>query len=228
MKRFPADQNVTLRFDLMVGGEFVVPEIGSVVWSLNGTSTPIGTDATTTFVTVTVPASENAKTDAVEKRTITVSFTYAGFGYSQRQTYLLVDEPPLLVGPDEVRAFLGFSADELADGDIDLLGAYYAVPEEIRTALASADAHILLQANNAVLYRSIMSFSAEALKLRVNQIEKSDQSSFQRFADIDFRALIDTATSAYNDIIDDLVPGDSTGDRSYFLLSTPADVFTGV
>lgn len=237
MINFPADQDVTLRVDFVVGGELEVPDAatstirGNVGEVLDG-PTAITLGPTQSYATITVPAALNDKTLGIEKRSVVVTYEVEGAEFTTTVTYLLVDALPLLFGAPEVMSWLGLDADDLSDQDIDMMGAYYALKAILTTgvldaALSSTDPNTQLRANWAVIYKAITQIAPQSLKIRLNQIEKSDATSFTRFKDIDFDALIADAAGRLDEIVEELDP-DTASQATLLILTNPTDQFTGV
>lgn len=236
MIKFPADQDVTLRVDFKVNGEFEVPSSaastirGNLGEVLDGPNT-ITLGPTQSYATITVPAALNDKTLGIEKRSVVVTYDVEGAEFTNTISYLLVDALPILFGTPEVISFLGLDQGDLSENDLDTLGAYYALKASLTTgvldaALSSTDPNTQLRANWAVIYKTIVQISPQSLKIRLNQIEKSDATSFTRFKDIDFEALIADAAGRLDDIVEGLDPA-TASQATLLILTNPTDEFTG-
>lgn len=192
-----AGEDVTSVLPLLVDGDYTTADDGAVAITvrdhlgatiLSDTLT-LSTDATEFLFAI--PAHLNNKTLRFERRTITYRWTTSNRPAGRTVTYVLADYVAMDATPDMVRERLGVSRSELADAEIDLLGAYHTLADTLggtvladRLASGTTD---MLRANRAIVLTAALSV-LPSLRLKAAQAEKSGDESFTRF-DIDWDAL---------------------------------------
>lgn len=192
-----AGEDVTLVLPLLIDGDGTTADDGTVAIKLRdhigaivyADTISLSEDATEFLFSVA--AHLNEKTRAFERRTITYRWTASGRPASRTVTYVLADYVAMDATPDMVRERLGVSRAELADAEIDLLGAYHTLADTLGgTALAdrlASGTTDMLRANRAIVLTAALSL-LPSLRLKAAQAEKSGDESFTRF-DIDWDAL---------------------------------------
>lgn len=227
MRTFFADEPVSLLVPLIVGGDYVLPDTGSVTWTLryhNGTvalaDQPV---ASATSVLLQLASEYQTITREIENRFVTVKFTISGTPHRIDLSYRLVSFLPLTVTPADVRTYLGLDQEELPDEMVDVLGAYLTckarVPQ-LETFLVEdpLPAHDLVRAMAALQV-------ADTLPVRVMQSQRSDSNQMTRFR-VDFGVLRKRA----EDDIDRLVAHLTEAEQFAFefvRLGTVIDAVTG-
>ena len=186
-------------FDLTMNGDFVVPDVGTVTYTLraaNGTplvsASPIITTDTQTQVQVPLVASLNTKVGVIEKRSLQLDYQVDGHPQRAVQHYWLIDWPLYSATPADVRAYIGINDAELRDDDIDLNAAYLALKRDLGAldldaAFQTGDS-LALVANNAVVYQAVLTM-LPGLQFRVAQKEQDDTQAYTRLKELDFEAL---------------------------------------
>jgi hypothetical protein len=164
-----AGAGASLRVDFLDPLGTIVPDIGSVFWSLYATDgtllsgpTAITTDATYTGVTISVPGASNTVTPPrqFEKRTVTVTLAVGGNGRTYRASYRVIPFLNMTAGPADVRGVIGVDEYELPDEAIDLVGAYFLVladinPAGLMTAALANGGRTELLANQAIVGQAV-------------------------------------------------------------------------
>lgn len=236
MQTFTADADITLRFQFLQGTTPVLPDTNTAVYTLYGqdglpVAGHVGEDVTvsTYFGTIELPSAVNEIETSFGKRTVVVTYEKSGAVYTIRISYRLVPFLNITVMPRDVRNFLGVNDSELPDDDIDLNRSYFAVREEVgsavlATALASGEL-AETRANEAILYWAALDL-LPSLQLRIAQQQADGPISFHRVSVRDFskleteaRARLATALST--------VSGRSETDYPLMITTNGADPITG-
>lgn len=233
-----AGEDVTLQIPLLVEGDFVVPDIGSVTYTVrDGAGQPITglidvavtTDDATTSIEITVLAAKNAITADIEQRTVTVKFVSGGAGRRIQIIYKLTDWLNMSATPGDVRSVIGCNGSELADQDIDLVLAYFQSDALLGgTILADELAGgglASLNANRIIILRAALQV-IPSLQLRIAQSETNGVVKYNRIAKLDFAALQAALAGQLADLIADLT-GIPVSVGSLFILSSGLDPITG-
>lgn len=230
------DIAVVIRF--LVGGDTVVPDAGSVSYSVRdnagalmvGLSAVAVADPYSTQTTITVPAASNAITGQIEKRAVIVRFTKDSIPHEIVEIYKLTAWLNLDVAPSAVRASLGLNEGELPDAEIDLPAAYFAIinepeidPVDFDAALAAGNAS-QIAANEAVVCRAALRV-LPTLQTRMAAQERSGTSSFAR-QPVDYPRLRADLIARYSQALADALGIDSEA-PTMIVFSTQTDPFTG-
>jgi len=231
-----ADEDVSLFVPLIVGGEYVTPDVGTASYRVRGNAgtlisgpTPITTDANTTAVTITVPGAANAITKAVENRFVVLDFQVGGAPHRIERNYKLTAWAPVTASFAEVRAKLGVTEFELPDQDIDLLSSYLFIKDELGTVFTDAltdGSTSSLIANDLVAIRTALA-ALPSLQLRVMQSEKSDVVQMSRPTKIDYPALHRHLTDLYAAGVSKLTSVAETTLTLFTVATRSPDPFTG-
>jgi len=141
-----AGEPCTIRVPLLVDGEYVVPDVGSVTSTLRGndgtvlSTGSVTTTAATTDVSIEIDAEDNTK--AVGKdfsnRVVILDFLVGGFPHQIKTHYRLIDWLTFTTSGEDVRGLLGVSSSELPDSVIELISAYFRVRTELGEAVLLA------------------------------------------------------------------------------------------
>lgn len=238
MNWFQAGEDLTFDIEIIVNGVPSQPDEGTVTFSVRNQSgqviaglnqQPITVPGTT--ASIRVPADANALADGsdTESRFVTLSYIAGGQSRQQRAAYSLHPFLPIEASEDAVRSLLGISSDELPDDDIELVPAYYDLLAEngdvFRDAFTSTNM-LRGHANRALAARAALD-SVPSLQLRIFQSRTSENSSFGRFAAVDFERLKsdlrDQLAAALKSVT---APTTSVVIPTLFVVSSPTDVVT--
>lgn len=202
---FLSGHDLTIKVMFLAFGKPVVPDTGSVTYTFyDDEGEVIDADVTLTpasgAITTTIPLeavdNEIDETKRFERRTVIVNFEKGDQSYSVRQSYRLIPFLNYDLDSSQVRSALGVSPKELADGEIDIVGAYFGVEAIegmsatiLSDALKSTDISIRKAANDAILYTAVLG-QVGSLQLRLSQSETNGPIGFKRFASTPDFALI--------------------------------------
>lgn len=230
-----ADVSVRVMFEAL--GQPKVPDAGTVSWTLRGDAgtvlladQPVTPAAGASYVVVTVLAAQNAITARYEKRTLLTKFRASGAWFTVTTRYLLVPFLNVEIGPENVRRFLGVSAKDLPDDEVDLTRAYLGIETTVTQAvLDAALAGTPVQrkaANDAILYSMVIE-SVPSLRLSLAQSETDGPLSFSRFRDgPNFDQLRNDAADLRS-IALDILTGRAGTVHPIISATSPTDVITG-
>lgn len=231
-------QDATLRVAFELDGQPVVPDVGSVMYTVRGnsgaavsglTDVPVTTQSDTTAVVITVAGLNNTLVKRTERRTVVIRFAVGGQLYYLTRRYRVVPWLNHAVEPWAVRSFVGVNRQELGDSEIDLVHAYLEVEAVVGqttfdTALA-AGGLTSDKANLAIKYRAVLDV-LPSLQLKVAKAEDNGTMKFQRLDKIDFRSLHLEAAGRLGELLTELSGRDS-GSFVLGILSAPVDPITG-
>lgn len=165
---------------------------GAVVGGIEDEPLVIDTDAT--YSIFTVGASDNVPTLDYEIRTFTINFEYEGKDYVFNESYILRQIYFTAVTPDDVRALVGMSSDELPDASIDINGAY----ERVKAAVTGASLDNIFSSGSALISTARLAimlaaalYGMKAFELSVMQSEQADNTLYKRFNSMDFTGIVD-------------------------------------
>lgn len=214
MDNYLADEDITLRIPLRVNGEPVVPDAGSVTFTVRDNTGQVVVDkepvvmaTASSEATVTILAAHNALTGRFGQRVVVVNFAKSGRPLSMRESYRLTAWLNTSVVEDDVRNFIGVDRGELPDSAVDIADAYLDVEQAVgaaplEAALASGD-RLQTLANRMILARSVLNV-LPGLPMRLSQSESNGVFSATR-AKIDFDKLADAAEAMYAEGLAELV-----------------------
>lgn len=242
MLRFIKDDEAIIPVDFIQDGDFVVPDIGSVTYSVRDnlgnlvaghTNIPVVTDETTTRISIHLPASVNGMDAAkdVENRAVIIRYTVSGYPFQVLVKYRLTKWLNLLVTEEDVRAQLGVTVFELPDDHVDIVNAYLEVKSDLSGSknldqILVEGTRRTYRANRAVVYRAALE-ALPSLQLRVLLKEQSDTVSMQRLGDIDLERLRRETARLYSATLA-AIRGESEGILSLLLSPLPLDPVTGI
>lgn len=209
MKYHLAGEDTTVTFDFLHEGQFVVPDQGTVTYTVRGTdgtklvdSQSVNTGTDQTQIQVVVSASNNQKSGDIEKRSVVVNYQVDGHPFQMVKQYWLTDWLNFTAWPSDVRMYMGVNESELRDHEIDLTWAYFKVRREMGDNATAFDSALdatddsAYYANMAIIYRAVLDL-IPSLQLRVAQREQDDQQAYARLNNIDFEALQRRTNNAY-------------------------------
>lgn len=120
-------------------------------------------------------------------------FAYRYLQFSDRlpeTISVLVTNPYMLTAtPAQARGLIGFNEAELADGDLDFIGAALALDIQMEGAFRALLA-TSLDAQRLVLLDGLLKLEA-SMRARVAQTMSTDAVAFARFRDLDVGAILD-------------------------------------
>jgi hypothetical protein len=236
MQNVLTGEPTSLVFDIVEDGQFVSPTIGTVTYTLRDNAgqavsghidAPVTTVEGQTTITIPLLGTVNAKTKTFEHRTVTLKATVGGRELVFRQTYRIHDWMPFVITPEDVRAFIGFSDDELPDRDTDLVAAYLALKEGLTSLddyLASGDLSAI-RANRALVCQAVLDL-AQSIPGRAIQTKRSETAQMARFQTADWSQVRAQASGELSELKQKL---SSTVDVAFplFTLATPTDPIIG-
>lgn len=240
METFIANKNVTLTIDLIVGGNFVIPDEGSVVkYSLLGTDfspmeeytdVDITPESYGTSISVVIPKSANSITSLYEIRTLLLDAIVDGQSVLFKKQYRLSDIPAYTTTVDDVRSVFGLNNSDLPDDLIDIDSSYFQLLSEypdIEDWFKSGGLNAI-KANRILSLKTALKFSV-GLPLFAVSSETDGTSKMVRFEKgMDFDRLVSEAETELGELLDELTGEDSTGSAiSYFNVVMTEDIFTG-
>lgn len=183
--------------------DYFVPTIGSVTYTLRDHNNqpmtgqiniPVTTTSTTTAVSIDIAAGYHYKNPNkdFENRTLEVRGTQGVKPFLFRVHYGIMEAIPIPLEPENVRRFLGCSASELPDYDIDVYSSYLSScekfgKENFKELLLLGNRKAL--AAEATIYLITALVCLPSLKLRVSQTETDGVVRFSRFTNMNWEAL---------------------------------------
>lgn len=200
-----AGEDVAVLIRYMANGDYVVPDVGSVTYTVRDNAgqpitdlidQPITVDETTTQSVITIPAIKNAITADIENRFVDVKFSSGEAPYRVRVVYKLTQFLNFTASPADVRSWMGCNSNELEDADIDMVAAYFKAGDLLSTddapnlftdALATGGLDGL-NANQAIVYVATLQ-AIPSLQLRIAQSETNGVLKYSRIAKLDFNKL---------------------------------------
>lgn len=229
------DFNYPVRFK--VEDDFVVPDADSVKVTIRGQSGSVVSGwnrkavdhAGKSAITLVIDGAANQTTGGQrEKRTVIVEFEIDDVVHKCQSSYFVTDYLNITATPDDVRRVFGAEPSELPDSMISIEDAYYDLVRiyDNKTDLDAAfvDSDNMQMANQLVVAQAA-SKVLQAMQVRLNKIDASDQESFTRF-EVDFPALANSIARLGSEAADVVFQrGDVTS--NLFTKVTPTDVVTG-
>ena len=230
-----AGKDVSVSFQFRVGGDLVIPDADTVTYTFYGADgvavgslTDVSIAATSTTLTITIPAAQNAITEATESRFIHLTFEKDGETYELSRSYNLTSFLPITASADSVRAITGLSAVDLPDSRVSVITTYFDLLEEYGDDFSTALRAGGLDATNA--NRMITAWAAleilPSLQISLAQEEASDTASYRRLAKIDFPGL-----KAYlSNVLDEAyrgISGTVSADPVFATTAVGTDAITG-
>lgn len=231
MKWHFSGQDVSVNINFLVNDEFVLPTSATyTVRKADGTVLDSGAiTVTSSSEALVVTAANNALGvgNTFEYRFVSVVFIYNNETYDMTLSYGLMDFVPLTATPKDVRRELGLDDSELPNDEIDINQAYLtlaAIHSTSFTDAFTANDITMLSANRAVAIQAAIDV-AESLPLRAFAMMRSEAAQVERFAGIDFSALVNQLkVKLANEL--EVTKNTSLTEPLLFELSTPTDVIT--
>lgn len=229
----------SLRFDFTNDGEYIVPDIASVVYTVHDnagqpmsgyTSVAVTTTSTTDHLSIQIPSAVHTVggSKLFEQRSVILDYTYQGKTLSIPKHYYVTNRLNYHVSPLDVISCLAIKEGEIFAEEVELVPAYFAVRETMGAtafdAALSSGTITQLKVNEAIKYQAALKFLA-TLELRAFEKAGGDSASYKRFATVDFAALKQAVKGELAAAIQS-ASGVSTT-PSLFVLSNPTDVYTG-
>ena len=199
MKYVLTNSSSTLHIDFVVDGELVVPvsptitltdNTGAALSGFDGATISLG-DPTDSFANISIVNTANVKTLVFEFRTAKIDFTFNSTPYTIYLKYGLADRLDIPVTPDEVRTVIGLSDDEWSDDQMDIQLAYISVDADLANSasdIIDAGSTLLRSLIEAIKLRTVIDI-LPAIELMALQATAADNTSANRFSNIDFEAL---------------------------------------
>lgn len=240
METFIAKKNVILKIDLIVGGNFVQPDEGSIVrYSLLGndfspmedyTDVEVESDSYGTSISVVIPKEANEISEIYEVRTVILDFLFDGRRIYLKKQYRLSEVPAHLVTSDQVRGVFGLNDSDIPDELIDVDSAYFKLLLEYPKIESwfKSGGFKAIKANRILALTTALSF-ATGLPLFTVASETDGTSKMVRFEKgMDFARQISEAKTELGELLDELTGESSTNSAiSYFNVVTTDNIFTG-
>lgn len=229
MKWHFADADVSIVFDFLVDGNFVVPT--SATFNVRGDDYASLDSGVATLVagatsfTLAVSAANNGiGADTFQFRYLEVVFIFENNTYTVTYAYGLTPWLPVWVTADNVRARLGLSADELPNADVNLFGAHVELVKELGDAYTTTVG--VEEAFNRVLMLKTAIISAKGIMLKARMLDIANDFTARRFnLQVDFSALQAGLQADLADAIAALT-GVPTATPTTMVLSAPVDPVT--
>lgn len=242
MLDFLSGETVNLTFRYGEGSEPIIPDVGTVTYTVLDHSgnaivglenVPVVTTTSTFQSTVAIPAINNTidPTKSFERRTVFVRYQKSGQYFYQRVSYRIIPFLAYTATPEQVRTFLGVNKNELPNEDIDLFASYLFVreaftdPNDFTNALLAGD-NTELVANEAIVMRAAIDI-IPSLQNRVAQSEKDGVRGFDRIKITDYSALLAEAYRRYNEAIGLIGSGIVAADFTLLVTTQDTDPVTG-
>lgn len=222
--------------DILVDGEFAVPDAGSIKLTLRDNPGSIFTgfnavaqvDTNLSTVLVTVPSAQNSIGSALfETRYVKLDYKVGGRPFSESFMYRLTPFLPIQSTERDVRGLVGADEKELPDEDIDLVKSYFILLDEYGAAFGTAltDSTVGgLYANQAIAIHAALEV-LPSLQLKIRQVEKFNNAESQR-GKIDFEQLKEDLQELLTRNLEQVFSANVTS-QVVLMVSSPTDVITG-
>lgn len=176
------DQAVSIVLEFRLGGLIVTPDEGSVTYSVRSTSESLISEKSLPAwdTAIDIPAEHHAKAsdELSSPRFVDISFMEDSVPRSVSWSYVLVEQLPLTVTPDNIRDILGVSALELPDESINFYGTYRKLTDSLDLNIFE-DASLNYEANELIKYREAYD-QARKLQFKVLQRIRIDDQEKHR------------------------------------------------
>lgn len=227
----------TLSIEFKQDGEYVVPDNGSVSYTLydnagaavsGQTDISVVTDDSTSILPITIAGSYHTVAEDFEQRTIRVSYEINGQEYTIEEWYYVTALLNYRVRPRDVVVLLGIKEGEVLFDEIDLVQAYFKVSNTLgdtvlTTALASGGI-TQLKANEAIKITAALDL-ARVIELKAFR-KFGNETSYARFEKIDFTAIRAGLNSALTSALAEAAAGVVTS-PSLLVVTNPTNPLTG-
>lgn len=225
---------LTLPLPFRVGGDLVVPDAGSVTISIyahDGTKLVDAEPVTTPDYEISAAHHTIAANRVFEKRSFVLTFRYGGKLFTVRESYRITPFLHYSASAEDVRNFIGISAEELPDDAVDLFKAYVALRERVpaatlTAALTSGDV-AEIRANDALVMLAVID-TVPSLLQRVAAMEADGILQFRRQTVKGYEALAAAAEHRLAVALSELGVVQSGTDAATMITKvTPSDPITG-
>lgn len=225
---------LVLPLPFRVGGDLVVPDAGSVTISIyahDGTKLIDNEPVTTPDYEIEAVHHTIDPNRVFEKRSFVLNFRYDGKLHTVRQSYRITPFLNYSASAEDVRNFIGISADDLPDDAVDLFKAYVSLRElvpaaDLTTALASGDV-AEIRVNEALVMLAVLDV-VPSLMQRVAAMEADGILQFRRQTVKSYEALAAAAEQRLAMALSELgVIQSGTGAATMIIKVTPSDPITG-
>lgn len=230
----------TLTVEFFQQGEYVVPDEGSVSYTLYDnagaaigaqTDQAVATDNTTQTAQITIAGTYHTIGASMdfEQRKLIVSYEIEGKAFTTEQWYYVTGNLNLRVRPQEVLQLLGIREGEALLEEIDLVQAYFKVSSAMgasvfSTALSSGGI-AQIKVNEAIKITAALDL-AGVIELKAFR-KFGNELNYSRFEKIDFNGI---RAGLRNSLADALsaATGTASTSPSLFTVTQPVDPLTGV
>lgn len=224
-------ESLTYTLPLMVGGGVVVPDEGSLSYTLYDHAGQVLHSETPTSPTITVDGTHHtlATGRAFEKRTLLVRFSFQGRPHSYREVYRVTPFINYSVTANDVRAFIGIDSQELPDDEVDIFKAYVSISSKVDLTTALNSGTLLeLKANEAICMMAVLDVVPSLLQ-RVMYFEADGVLQFRRHSVKTFEHIEQAARARLDTLLAELTEEDpSIGSYDMLtLISSTQDMVTG-
>lgn len=224
-------ESLTYTLPLMVGGGIVVPDEGSLSYTLYDHAGQTLETVSPASTTITIDGTQHSLEAgrAFEKRTLLVRFSFQGRPHSYREVYRVTPFINYSVTPQDVRAFIGIDAQELPDDAVDIFKAYVTLNSRVDlTAALSAGTLLELKANEAICMVAVLDVVPSLLQ-RVMYFEADGVLQFRRHSVKTFEHIEQAARARLETLLVELTDEDPAGGAYELmtLISSTQDMVTG-
>lgn len=179
-------------------------------------------------VTIEVEPAGHSKTLTTENRFLSVAWVAGGAARQKLLPYIVIDWMPITVEPTEVRNLWGLNDAELADADIDLVGAAVLLQDELGPAFLpqlSAGGAAAVRAQRLVALKAALELSP-SIMLRAAQAMSSNNVGFRRFSRLRLDAVLAGIRTEYDKLAAAFL-GDTPPPVIFTLTNPTPDPVTG-
>lgn len=229
----------TLTFPFIVDGEYVVPDDGSVTYTLfdnsgaavsGQTDQAVTTDNATDHIQITIASGQQtiAGGKTFEQRTVRVKYKVDAKDFSVEDWYYVTNNLNFRVRPQDVISTLGIKEGEALLEEVDLIGAYFRIADALgapafSTALSSGGIN-QINANSAIKYAAAIDL---ATVIEMKAFRKfGNELNYARFDKIDFAAIRAGLQDKLSDALT-AAGGVNFLSGSLFAVTSPVDPMTG-
>lgn len=238
MRNVLEGDGVSLLIPFKLDGDYVVPDVGSVAYTLRDNAgapvaghTNVAVTTTTNTTSIPIPFGSNVHTlvEDVEVRTLQVKWQKNGQSFVYMTSYRVVPWANYIVTGHSVRVLLGVGEHELPDEDIDLFAAYMEMDATLGGTILDdalvAGTRGTLKANEAIACLAAIEV-LPSLQLRALQRERVEDHEQTRLGNINFRKLGTDLSEKLAAAVAVLTNSEATV-PTLFTLGTPTDAITG-
>lgn len=196
-----ADEAVSVLINFRNAGQPVIPTTNSVSYVVRDNSgvvisgigtVQVATGPADTSITIVIPSEYTSAPNGLEKRTVQVTWSLNGNPRKEFHTVWLHPYLNISATPDHVRSFIGLNATELPDEEIDIVGAYYRLANDLSLATveaATAETGPTAQYIDQAIVATAVLEVLPSVQLRVAQKMSDGAVGFDRLSKIDFSEI---------------------------------------